>query len=176
MFWLVIGTMLFGYVAQRLIEGAFIVRFGMHIHVWERFDSWFRLITARRNPNMVILFFATLVGRPDTGLVLMGFSQGAMTALHVGLSLPKPLLGIIAVAGAFLPAEDFESAGYAKPPVCLVHGDRDDVVEPRFSRDAADQLKAAGVPVQYQVSPGGGHGISPDGLEFAIQFIRGLNT
>jgi phosphatidylglycerophosphate synthase len=69
MFWAVIGTMLFGYVAQRLIEGAFIVRFGMHIHVWERFDSWFRLITARRNPNMVILFAGLLVTRPDWGII-----------------------------------------------------------------------------------------------------------
>ena len=68
-FWLVIGAMLFGYVAQRLIEGAFIVRFGMHIHVWEPFDSRFRLITARRNPNMVILFGLLLVGRPDWGII-----------------------------------------------------------------------------------------------------------
>ncbi|HVJ00106.1 MAG TPA: CDP-alcohol phosphatidyltransferase family protein [Sphingomonas sp.] len=69
MFWVVIGAMLFGYVAQRLIEGAFIVRFGMHIHVWRRFDSWFRLITARRNPNMVILFALLLIGRPDWGII-----------------------------------------------------------------------------------------------------------
>ncbi len=68
-FWIVIGTMLFGYVAQRLVEGAFIVRFGMHIHVWERFDSWFRLITARRNPNMVILFAGLVVTRPDWGII-----------------------------------------------------------------------------------------------------------
>lgn len=68
-FWIVIGTMLFGYVAQRLIEGAFIVRFGMHIHVWQRFDSRFRLVTARRNPNMVILFASLLVQRPDWGII-----------------------------------------------------------------------------------------------------------
>jgi phosphatidylglycerophosphate synthase len=68
-FWAVMVAMLFGYVAQRLIEGAFIVRFGMHIHVWQRFDSWFRLFTARRNPNMVILFALLLVGRPDWGIV-----------------------------------------------------------------------------------------------------------
>src|SRR3546814_3955725 len=61
--------MLFGYVAQRLIEGAFIVRFGMHIHVWRRFDSRFRLVTARRNPNMVILFALLLIGRPDWGII-----------------------------------------------------------------------------------------------------------
>ncbi|RVT43386.1 CDP-alcohol phosphatidyltransferase family protein [Sphingobium algorifonticola] len=58
-----------GYVLQRLIEGAFIKDFGMDIHVWQRFDSQFRLITARRNPNMVILFVSLLVGRPDQGLL-----------------------------------------------------------------------------------------------------------
>ncbi len=68
-FWAVMAAMLVGYVAQRLIEGAFIVRFGMHIHVWERFDSQFRLVTARRNPNMVILFVGLVIGRPDWGIV-----------------------------------------------------------------------------------------------------------
>lgn len=58
-----------GYIVQRLIEGAFIARFGMHIHVWRPFDSRFRLITARRNPNMVILFLALLLQRPDVGLI-----------------------------------------------------------------------------------------------------------
>jgi len=68
--WVIIG----GYVLQRLIEGAFMRRFGgMHIHVWQKIDSQFRLITARRNPNMVILVAALLVGRPDSGLVLVAW-------------------------------------------------------------------------------------------------------
>ena len=57
-----------GYVAQRMIEGVFIKRFGMDCHVWRPFDSWFRLITARRNPNMVILFASVIADRPDIGL------------------------------------------------------------------------------------------------------------
>jgi phosphatidylglycerophosphate synthase len=66
--WAIIG----GYVAQRLIEGIFIKRFGgMHIHVWRPIDSQFRLITARRNPNMVILVAALLFRRPDIGLELV---------------------------------------------------------------------------------------------------------
>jgi phosphatidylglycerophosphate synthase len=65
--WAIVG----GYVAQRLIEGVFLRRHGMHIHVWERIDSQFRLITARRNPNMVILFVALLFGRPDVGIELL---------------------------------------------------------------------------------------------------------
>jgi phosphatidylglycerophosphate synthase len=77
--WAIIG----GYVAQRIIEGLFIKRFdGMHIHVWKRIDSQFRLITARRNPNMVILVGALLVGRPDTGLVLVAFWTLASLIFH----------------------------------------------------------------------------------------------
>jgi len=64
--WAIIG----GYIAQRVIEGLFMRRFGrMHIHVWQPIDSKFRLITARRNPNMVILVVALALGRPDAGLV-----------------------------------------------------------------------------------------------------------
>jgi phosphatidylglycerophosphate synthase len=65
--WAIVG----GYVAQRLIEGIFLRRHGMHIHVWRPIDSQFRLVTARRNPNMVILFFALLLGRPDVGIELV---------------------------------------------------------------------------------------------------------
>jgi hypothetical protein len=69
----VMGAMVAGYVVQRLIEGIFIRQFKMHIHVWQRFDSWFRLITARRNPNMVILFFATLFGQPHIGIIAVAW-------------------------------------------------------------------------------------------------------
>jgi phosphatidylglycerophosphate synthase len=66
--WVIIG----GYVAQWLIEGIFVRRFGgMHIHVWQPIDSRFRLVTARRNPNMVILVAALLFGRPDVGIELV---------------------------------------------------------------------------------------------------------
>ena len=78
----VIAVIVIGYVVQRLIEGGFLRRFGMHIHVWEKFDSRFRLITARRNPNMVILFVATLFGRPDTGLLLVAWWTAISCAIH----------------------------------------------------------------------------------------------
>jgi phosphatidylglycerophosphate synthase len=68
---MVIATIVIGYVAQRVIEGIFIRRFDMHIHVWQRIDSRFRLVTARRNPNMVILLAALLFARPDIGLELV---------------------------------------------------------------------------------------------------------
>ena len=68
---LIVGAIVFGYVAQRFIEGVFMRRYGMHIHVWQKIDSQFRLITARRNPNMVILLASLVFNRPDMGLELV---------------------------------------------------------------------------------------------------------
>ncbi|RXF75510.1 CDP-alcohol phosphatidyltransferase family protein [Hansschlegelia zhihuaiae] len=67
MIWIIVG----GYIVQRVFEGAFIRLWGFHMHVWRPFDSFFRLITARRNPNLVILTALTLVGRPDWGMILV---------------------------------------------------------------------------------------------------------
>ena len=71
-----------GYVVQRVIEGIFMRRYGMHIHVWEKVDSDFRLITARRNPNMVILFISLLFGRPDLGLIAVAVWTIASLVFH----------------------------------------------------------------------------------------------
>lgn len=82
-FWWVQGAIQGGYLVQRLIEGVFMRQNGMmHIHVWQRFDSRFRLITARRNPNMVILFVAMLFARPDLGLVAVAWWTALSCLIH----------------------------------------------------------------------------------------------
>jgi phosphatidylglycerophosphate synthase len=74
----IVGT----YVLGRVIEGLFMWRFGMHIHVWQAIDSRFRLITARRNPNMVILVAALAFGRPDVGIELVALWSGLSLIFH----------------------------------------------------------------------------------------------
>lgn len=81
-FLLVMVAVIAGYVLQRLIEGMFLKDFKMDIHVWRRFDSQFRLVTARRNPNMVILFVALLFGRPDVGLVALAWWTVISLVVH----------------------------------------------------------------------------------------------
>ena len=68
---LIVLAIVIGYVVQRFIEGIFMRRYGMHIHVWRPLDSRFRLITARRNPNMVILVASLIIWRPDLGLEIV---------------------------------------------------------------------------------------------------------
>ena len=81
--WTALAVIMVAYVVQRLIEGAFIAAFGMHIHVWERADSQFRLITARRNPNWLILLAAMVAGRPDLGLLALAWWAGLSCLFHV---------------------------------------------------------------------------------------------
>ncbi|WP_366515664.1 CDP-alcohol phosphatidyltransferase family protein [Solimonas marina] len=64
-------VILVGYVAQRIEEGIFKPLCGVGMHVWRPFDSFMRLITARRNPNLLILTLSALVGRPDIGFAIV---------------------------------------------------------------------------------------------------------
>ena len=72
-----------GYILGRLIEGAFILLHGIEIHVWRRLDSLFRLVTARRNPNLVLLTAAALAGRPDIGLLLIAGWTAISLLFHI---------------------------------------------------------------------------------------------
>ena len=69
LFWWVIGAILGGYLLQRVMEGIAIKWLGLEIHIWRPIDTLFRQVTARRNPNLIILSLLTIAGRPDLGLI-----------------------------------------------------------------------------------------------------------
>jgi phospholipase/carboxylesterase len=100
--------------------------------------------------------------------VLCGFSQGAMMALHVALSLDQPVRGVLAFSGALIPPE----GTWAKPAVALMHGDRDGLVPVELSIQAAATLSEAGLDAHLHISQGTAHGIAPDSLSFASQFLQ----
>ena len=81
-FWWVIGIILGGYVLQRVMEGIAIKWLGMEIHIWRPIDTHFREITARRNPNLVLLSLSLLVNRPDLGLIAVAAWTGICLVLH----------------------------------------------------------------------------------------------
>jgi phospholipase/carboxylesterase len=105
---------------------------------------------------------------------LMGFSQGAMMALHTGLRRETAPKAILAFSGALLAPERL-SESRNKAPVLLVHGEADEVVPPALSRAAAAALQQQGIPTQTQFSQGLGHGIDEAGLSAgAIALQRGF--
>jgi len=82
LYWLIIG----GYIAGRAIEGLFHLLGEASLFSWRPFDAYFRLITGRRNPCMILLTAALLVGRPDWGLVAVAlWTAGTSAVLLVRL-------------------------------------------------------------------------------------------
>ncbi len=108
---------------------------------------------------------------PDR-MVLFAFSQGTMMALHVGLRRAEPVAGIVGFSGRLMWPETLEEEIRSRPPVLLLHGDKDEVVPPASLPEAAGALQAAGLDVFAHVMKGTGHGIAPDGLSVALAFIR----
>ncbi len=112
-------------------------------------------------------------GLADDALALVGFSQGTMMALHVGLRRARPLAGIVGFSGLVAGPEHLAAEIVSRPPVLLVHGDSDDVIPVEALGQARTVLGACGVSVQWHISPGLPHGIDGEGLELAGAFLCG---
>lgn len=111
-------------------------------------------------------------GLGPEALALLGFSQGAMMALHVAPRRPVAIAGVVAISGRLLAPERLAAEAVVKPPVLLVHGDADPVVPFQDMGLAGNALVEAGFTTYGHVMEGTGHGIAPDGLSVALSFLR----
>lgn len=135
----------------------------------EAIDGFFAAVDALQS------FLEAELGRHGLGperVVLAGFSQGSMMALHLGLRQPVAPAGILGFSGRLLAPERLPGEILCRPPVLLVHGDADEMIPASCLHEAVDALGAAEVPVRWRVSPGVGHGIAPDGVELAADCLR----
>ena len=112
------------------------------------------------------------LGLQERDLVLVGFSQGTMMALHVAYRRAAPCAGVLGFSGRLLGGERLKGELRARPPALLVHGDADEMVPVGALFEAAITLGACEVPVQWHVSRGIGHGIAPDGLQIGGLFLH----
>lgn len=111
-------------------------------------------------------------GLNETKTALVGFSQGTMMALHVGLRRAKAFAGIVGYSGKLAGPEQLKNDIKSKPPVLLVHGNADDVLPVSNIEEARAALEANGVKTETHVSPGLGHGIDMKGLELGAMHLK----
>lgn len=104
--------------------------------------------------------------------ILIGFSQGAMTALFTGLRREAAPAAILAFSGALIASAALAAEIRCRPPVCVIHGDADDVVPVDSAPAAEKALREAGVPVESHILEGLGHGIDEAALGLATAFLR----
>ena len=113
---------------------------------------------------------------PPSALALVGFSQGTMMALHVGLRRAVPPAAIVGYSGLLVLPPDGNPETLAadirsRPPVLLVHGDQDELIPVQALFQGTQALAAMGVPVEWHVSAGVGHGIDQEGLRHGGEFL-----
>ena len=113
---------------------------------------------------------------PASALALVGFSQGTMMALHVGLRRAAAPLAIVGYSGLLVVPPDLKPEALAaeiksRPPVLLVHGDSDDLIPPQAMFQASSGLASLGVGVEWHLSEGVGHGIDQEGLRHGGEFL-----
>ncbi len=113
---------------------------------------------------------------PPAATALVGFSQGTMMALHVGLRRPEPVAGIVGYSGLLAlpgdrPAETVKADIVSRPPVLLIHGDRDELIPAQALFRASAALSDLDIPVEWHLSQGTGHGIDNGGLRLGGEFL-----
>jgi phospholipase/carboxylesterase len=128
---------------------------------------------------MVDAFLDTELQRhdlPPSALALVGFSQGTMMSLHVGLRRAVAPAAIVGYSGMLVTPSDVDPDQFtaqikARPPVLLVHGDSDELIPVQAVFMAAQGLGALDVPAEWHISPGVGHGIDQEGLRHGGEFL-----
>ena len=111
-------------------------------------------------------------GLSENDAALVGFSQGTMMSLYVGLRRERQLAGILGYSGRLIAPELLASELRSRPPTLLIHGTEDQLVPYESLAHAEAGLKQAGVPVETLACPGIEHSISPEGLERGGRFLR----
>ncbi len=135
-----------------------------------------RMLAGARNAADILNLFldqqlATL-GLDNSKLALVGFSQGTMTGLHVALRRTPAMAAFVGFSGALIGAETLGTEAAAKPPICLIHGQIDDVVPYSSLKYATDALATVGIQAETHTRPALGHSIDLEGIKIAGEFLK----
>ena len=109
-------------------------------------------------------------GLEPANLALVGFSQGAMMALHVGLRQKQSPAAIVSYSGMLLGPEHLSTVS-SKPPVFLAHGSVDEIVPFAAMEMTKQALETVDIEVTPYVERGIGHGIDGEATWLAGEFL-----
>ncbi len=112
------------------------------------------------------------LGLDNSKLALVGFSQGTMVGLEVALRRTPGIAALVGFSGLLIGADLLAKEIAARPPICLIHGDRDDVVPYSSLANAVAALKKHGIPLEDHTRPFLGHSIDMEGIQAGTVFLK----
>lgn len=139
-------------------------------------ELWPGVVSARPTLDAFLDAELARLKLDDSRLALVGFSQGTMLALHVGLRRKRAPAAILGYSGALVGPEHLDEATACDaqglpPPIYLIHGNEDDLISVESLFLATDDLCKAEIPCQWHMSVGIGHGIDQVGLLYGGLFV-----
>ena len=162
--------------APQLCAGAPMGRQWFPLTMRDPEERWKGATAARPGLDAFLDAELQAAGLDDGKLALVGFSQGTMMALHVGLRRKRAPAAILGYSGVLVGPEHLAEATARTPkgeppPILLVHGSADEVIPVEALFGSAEQLAAGGIPAQWHLAPGVGHGIDGGGLAHGGMFL-----
>ena len=108
----------------------------------------------------------------NSQICLVGFSQGCMMALNLGLINNENFNCIVGFSGKVIDEEDLKNRMNSSTKTLLIHGDKDEVVSPTFLLEAKDFLIRNNVDVETKLIKNCGHHIPVEASSYALNYIK----
>lgn len=135
-------------------------------------DEYWRGVTKARGPlDSFLDAELARLGLDADRLAIVGFSQGAMMALHVGPRRSAAPAALVGLSGVIAGPEHLAADAKVRPPVLLMHGDVDEVIPVEAMHTSREALAAAGFAIEWHERPGLGHGIDTETLNISGSFL-----
>ncbi len=134
-----------------------------------------RLKGARATAPVLQFFIQETMARfglAEKDTVLIGFSQGACMAMHVGLRWETPFAGIISYSGIMAGPETLADEIKSRPPMLMTHGTHDPVLPVQNLDEAVAALKSVGIEPDHHRRQGLEHGIDWRCIEYGQEFLK----
>jgi len=141
---------------------------------WER--SHAQIVEGAEKAGVIVArYLAELSDRYDIRMekiILLGFSQGSMTAIQTALTMQDDIAAVLSFSGGLIKVDISEFEVRSTPPMCLIHGEEDDVVPVQTSYNSTNMLIDHGVEAEFHSIPNLAHSINMAGLEAAKAFLK----
>ena len=105
-------------------------------------------------------------------LALVGFSQGCMISIQVGLKRKRKINCLIGYSGKVINQKNLSNNINSKPKIFLMHGENDTIVSPTYLLEAKEYLKKSGINVKTKIFKNCEHQIPVEGSSLGLAFLK----
>ena len=107
----------------------------------------------------------------NKNICLVGFSQGTMMSINLGLTSKKEYNSVIGFSGKIINKEDLNLRKKVSTNTLLIHGDADQVVPPHFLLEAKDFFIRNNIPIETHLIKNCDHHIPVEASSIALNYI-----